>query len=309
MRSRSSRSASRCSTSRARAMQRHRGVLERSWRGGAPRSWEVAVGFGVQAGGQRAARPPPTAEPSGTTIAGPRRASPRGAEGGPAGPSVSWSGSPRPCAPRALGPSAPARGRPARRARPRSGHRPQRELVGRRPRRSRRRRRRRPRVTSARPGGRRRRGRRRQQSGDLRGGRQPVLASRRLLVEACVLDRHAGGGREGDHDASSCSVKSPRRLLGQVEVAEDLAAGADRDPEERAHRRVVGREPVGRRVRGDVVQPQRYGSVDDQPEQPVAGGRSPISAASWPAIPWWTNVRSRRSGRAEHPERGVTGST
>ena len=69
--------------------------------------------------------------------------------------------------------------------------------------------------------------------------------------------------------ASSASEKSPPLLLGQVEVAEHLVADPHGHPEERAHRRVVRREAVRRRVRGDLVQPQRLGAVDDQAQQPV----------------------------------------
>ena len=53
---------------------------------------------------------------------------------------------------------------------------------------------------------------------------------------------------------SSSSVKSlAAGLLGQVEVAEHRAPDAHRHPEERLHRRVVGREAVGRRVRLEVA--------------------------------------------------------
>ena len=38
---------------------------------------------------------------------------------------------------------------------------------------------------------------------------------------------------------------------------------------------MVGREAVGRGVRGDVVQPERLRLVDEEPEEPVPAGQLP----------------------------------
>ena len=61
--------------------------------------------------------------------------------------------------------------------------------------------------------------------------------------------------------------------LGQVEVAEDLAARAHRHAEEAVHRRVPGREADGPRVVGDGVQPDRLRLLDERAEHAAPGGQ------------------------------------
>ena len=74
--------------------------------------------------------------------------------------------------------------------------------------------------------------------------------------------------------SSSTSLNSARRrLVGEVEVAEHLAADEHRHPEERAHRRVVRREPEAVGVLVEVGQAQRLGVDDQQPEDAVALGQ------------------------------------
>jgi len=77
-----------------------------------------------------------------------------------------------------------------------------------------------------------------------------------LLVEVGVLDRHPGLGGEQGQGALVVGVKVlAALLLGQVQVAVDLATCRDRSSEKGVHRRVVGREPNRTRVLGDVMEP------------------------------------------------------
>ena len=74
--------------------------------------------------------------------------------------------------------------------------------------------------------------------------------------------------------SSSTSVNtSPPALSRQVEVAEHLVADPDRHAEERAHRRVVRREPVAVGVLAEVGQPDRLRVDDQQAEDAVALGQ------------------------------------
>src|SRR5581483_1557049 len=58
----------------------------------------------------------------------------------------------------------------------------------------------------------------------------------------------------------------PILLLRQVEVPEHGAAKADRDAEERAHRRMARREADGARVLREVLEPQRLVLADQHAE-------------------------------------------
>src|SRR5207249_5662967 len=58
-------------------------------------------------------------------------------------------------------------------------------------------------------------------------------------------------------------------LLGEVQVAEHLAPAPDWNPEERFHRRMVGREPIALGVAIDVRGADRLWLADDQAEQPA----------------------------------------
>ena len=82
--------------------------------------------------------------------------------------------------------------------------------------------------------------------------RVPALQAR---VQASVVD--GDGGPAGKHLGRLlvALVEVPSALLvGEVEVAVDLVANPDRHAEERSHRRVLRREPVGVRMRRHVVQ-------------------------------------------------------
>ena len=84
--------------------------------------------------------------------------------------------------------------------------------------------------------------------------RSSMTASRwTARVEPGVLDRDAGV--EGEHLDEALVLLAElglALLVGQVEVADRGAAAADRQAEERAHRRMVGREAVGIGVLRDV---------------------------------------------------------
>ena len=71
---------------------------------------------------------------------------------------------------------------------------------------------------------------------------QPRLASPRLLVESSVLDRDARRRRQGQHHLLVLGGELVAQSIGQVEIAEDAVATADRHAQETAHRRMVGRK-------------------------------------------------------------------
>jgi len=58
-------------------------------------------------------------------------------------------------------------------------------------------------------------------------------------------------------------------LLGEVDVAECLAADEDRRAEEAAHRRVSDRKAVGVRMLADVAKAKRAGLADEDSQEPV----------------------------------------
>src|SRR5919106_1193731 len=59
-------------------------------------------------------------------------------------------------------------------------------------------------------------------------------------------------------------------LVGEVQAPDDLAGDSDGHPQERVHRRVVGREAVALRMRGDGPNPVRAVLADDQAQQDMA---------------------------------------
>ena len=85
-----------------------------------------------------------------------------------------------------------------------------------------------------------------------------------LVVEPGVVDGDARRRRQrlGQH-LVVVTEGLPVGLLGQVQVAVDLVADAHRNPEEGAHRRVIGREADRGRVVVNVVKSDRAGLVDE----------------------------------------------
>jgi hypothetical protein len=93
-------------------------------------------------------------------------------------------------------------------------------------------------------------------------------------VGARVLDDEPGSARERLHEPLVLGgERATAVLLGEVQVAEDRAADAHRNPEERAHRRVVRREAVGTRVSTQVVEPQGSRLVDQEAQDAPAAGQ------------------------------------
>ena len=114
-----------------------------------------------------------------------------------------------------------------------------------------------------------------------------VAALADVAVQPGVVDRDRRPVGEDDGRLLVVLRELAARLLGQVEVAPDLAADDDRHAEEGAHRRMRQREPVRLGVRADVGQSQRL-AVPDQHARArrarAAGRRSP--GASPRRSPW-----------------------
>ena len=104
-----------------------------------------------------------------------------------------------------------------------------------------------------------------QDGGDLGGGGEPPLATLRQREESGVVDGDAGRGGERHHDLLVVLGElGGAELLGEVEVAEDLAPDADGDAQEAVHRRVVLGKAVRPRMPRDVRHPHRAGVGDEQ---------------------------------------------
>ena len=115
----------------------------------------------------------------------------------------------------------------------------------------------------------------------------------------------AGGGREGDDDVLVALGELPAAaLLRQVEVPEDGAPGADGHAQERAHRRVVGREAdaaaVGRQV-GDAQRPR----VVDQDAEDAVARRQVADAPAQLVVDARGDELAEHAVRAQDAERGV----
>jgi nucleotide-binding universal stress UspA family protein len=107
-------------------------------------------------------------------------------------------------------------------------------------------------------------------AGDRRRGPQPVLAAPGDVVEPGVRDRDPRRRGERLDELLVLGAELAVRALAEVEVAEDLPADPDRDPEEAVHRRVPVGEARRPRVVGDTARPDRYGLVDEGTEQALA---------------------------------------
>ncbi len=118
---------------------------------------------------------------------------------------------------------------------------------------------------------------------DLLGRLEPPPPALVARVVAGVVDHRPGRRRERLHEhLVSLGELVGVGLLGEVEVAEDRAAHADRNPEEAVHDRVVLGEADRVRVGLEAAQAQRLRVVDDLAEQaPCRGeaGRSPRAPA------------------------------
>ena len=105
--------------------------------------------------------------------------------------------------------------------------------------------------------------------------RRAATASYRRAFSIAIA---AQAARITTDSSSSASNSSPPCLLGQVEVAPDLAAHDDRHAEEARHRRMAGRKAVGLRVIADAGMRSGCGLSISTPRMPRPRGRSPIDA-------------------------------
>jgi hypothetical protein len=127
-------------------------------------------------------------------------------------------------------------------------------------------------------------------------------------LEPHVLDGHAGGRSQADRQLLvdrtelACS-----HLVGEIEVAEDLAANEDRHPEERLHRRVVRWEPVAVGMGVQIREAQRLGVDDEQTEDAVALGELADAVVGRVIHPDRDELRQAGSGVVEHAESAIAG--
>ena len=133
---------------------------------------------------------------------------------------------------------------------------------------------------------------------------QPGGASH--LVEAGVLDGQPGGRGQADRELLvDIGEHLTVGLVGQVQVAEDDAAQADRHAEERRHRRMVRWESEAVRMGVQVGEPQRLGFQDQQTENPVAFGSRTDAGGLLLVDPDGDELGQTRPGFIEHTQRRV----
>ncbi|OUD89275.1 hypothetical protein CMMCAS05_14045 [Clavibacter michiganensis subsp. michiganensis] len=101
---------------------------------------------------------------------------------------------------------------------------------------------------------------------DLRLRERPALPPLRLAEQAGVVDGDARGGGERHQQLLVLGAERARGVLGEVEVPVHLVAHADRDAEERVHRRVVRGEAGGAGVVGEVLAAHGMRVVDEGAE-------------------------------------------
>lgn len=138
--------------------------------------------------------------------------------------------------------------------------------------------------------------------------RQLLLCSAHLVVQPGVLDRDAGLCRQ--HDQRRLVVVGELRrplLLGEVDVAEDLAQRLDRRPEERVHRRVVRWEAGRPRIGTDLGDAHRSPFPDQQPEDAVTHRQVPDRGSLLLGHALRDESLDAGGVLAEHAERSVTG--
>jgi FtsP/CotA-like multicopper oxidase with cupredoxin domain len=103
---------------------------------------------------------------------------------------------------------------------------------------------------------------------------QPLIDHRELLdalVEPGILNGDPGMDSEHLDELLVAGAELVGVLLfGEIEVADRPPGEANRDPQERVHRWMVGREAVGVRVGPDVGNPERDTLPDDRAEKAVA---------------------------------------
>ena len=112
--------------------------------------------------------------------------------------------------------------------------------------------------------------------GQLADGLRPPPLLPTALIEACVLDREAGGpGQRHQHGLVGLRELLLAQTLSEIEVAEDLVPDPYRSTHKACHRRMVRREPDRLGVRSDVGQPPWTRVSDQKAENAVPGGMIP----------------------------------
>ena len=98
----------------------------------------------------------------------------------------------------------------------------------------------------------------------------------------------------------------PPLRLGQIEAAELGLPDRDRYPEQRAHRRVMRWKSDRRRVRGQIIESQCLGFVEQNPEDSLPDGQLAQSGHGG-GVQTRVMERDERAVGSAHAERSVTG--
>jgi hypothetical protein len=133
-------------------------------------------------------------------------------------------------------------------------------------------------------------------------------STRRAAPSGPVRISPAAPGRRGQTDDQlivDVGEHLDRGLVGEVEAADHLVTNQDRHAQERAHRRVVGREAVAVRVLAQVGQPQGLGVDDEQPQDAVALGQVTDGGMSLLVDADRDELRQPRSFVVEDSQRAV----
>ena len=150
--------------------------------------------------------------------------------------------------------------------------------------------------------------------GDVRRRAHPAHGLLELLgplslavVEPGVLDRDAGPCREEDRRLLVRLRERAVVLLGEVQVPPGLASNQDRHAEERRHRRMPWREPVGARVASDVGETQRLRVLDQDAEDASTAGEVADLVAGLVIDPPRDEPLELLTVLVQHTERGIPG--
>jgi hypothetical protein len=147
-----------------------------------------------------------------------------------------------------------------------------------------------------------------QNTGDLSGRGEPALPALDELVQPGVVDGDTGCGGQGHHDLLVVVTELGGVLfLGQVQIAEDLVAGTNRDTEEAVHRWVVRWEPVRVGMLVDVRQPDRAWLGDQQTQHTAAVWQIPDPRVGGRVDAVSDEVGQIGAVGADHAERTVPG--
>ena len=130
--------------------------------------------------------------------------------------------------------------------------------------------------------------------------------ARRGFVEPCVLDRDRGlRGEQRDELLVLGGEIVAALLLGEVQVPVGDAAEQDRNAEERAHRRVVRREPDRATVRVQVVQPECMRVADQDAEDAATTREVADPLVRLFVDPCRQEAFQGFAGLVDHPDRRV----